>query len=100
MVFLHWRPPHGGQEDGWFRVSQGTTDAGPRDAGNHGNTYAGEVMQYLKSRFTVMGEASKTAQENYQKGYEKIDWSERGKTNKTKEEGKNRPDSSAGALGH
>lgn len=57
-------------------------------------------MQYLKSRFTVMGEASKTAQENYQKGYEKIDWSERGKTNKTKEEGKNRPDSSAGALGH
>ena len=57
-------------------------------------------MQYLKSRFTVMGEASKTAQENYQKGYEKIDWSERGKYNKTREEGKNRPDSSAGALGH
>ncbi|MGD0266673.1 MAG: hypothetical protein ABSD47_17215 [Candidatus Methylomirabilota bacterium] len=43
-------------------------------------------MQYLKSRFTVTGEASKTAQENYQKGYAKIDWSEKGKDNKKKEE--------------
>ena len=43
-------------------------------------------MQYLKSRFIVTGEASKTAQENYQKGYTKIDWSEKGKDNKKKEE--------------
>jgi hypothetical protein len=47
-----------------------------------------------------MGESSKTAQENNQKGYERINWSERGTTNKTKEEGKNRPDFSAGPLGH
>lgn len=43
-------------------------------------------MQYLKSRFTVTGEASKTAQENYQKGYAKIDWSEKGEDNRKKEE--------------
>jgi hypothetical protein len=43
-------------------------------------------MQYLKSRFTVTGEASKTAQEKYQKGYAKIDWSNKGKGNKQQEE--------------
>ena len=43
-------------------------------------------MQYLKSRFTVTGEASKTAQGNYQKGYAKIDWSNKDKDNKKKEQ--------------
>ena len=40
---------------------------------------AGESVQYLKSRFTVTGEMSKTALDNYRKGYEQIDWSSNGK---------------------
>ena len=43
-------------------------------------------MQYLKSRFTVTGETSKKALENYQKGYAQIDWSENGKKTKEKKQ--------------
>ena len=43
-------------------------------------------MQYLKNRFTVTGEASKTAQDNYQKGYLQIDWSEKSKDTKKRKD--------------
>jgi hypothetical protein len=43
-------------------------------------------MQYLKSRFTVTGEASKTAEDNYRKGHAQIDWSEACKDTKEKKE--------------
>ena len=51
---------------------------------------AEESMQYLKSRFTVTGEMSKTAQDNYRKGYEQIDWSSNGKSSKEKKEDQHR----------
>jgi hypothetical protein len=47
-------------------------------------------MQYLKSRFTVTGEMSKTALDNYRKGYEQIDWSSNGKSSKEKKEDQHR----------
>jgi hypothetical protein len=60
----------------------------------HGNrrmrVTAGENMQYLKSRFTVTGEMSKTAQDNYRKGYAQIDWSSNGKSSKEKKEDQHR----------
>ena len=43
-------------------------------------------MQYLKSRFTVTGEASKAAQDNYQKGYAEIDWSEKSENTKKRKD--------------
>jgi hypothetical protein len=45
---------------------------------SHRKEVAGGVMQYLKSRFTVTGEGSKKALENYEKGYVQIDWSDKG----------------------